>query len=240
MMHDDKEMLDKKVKVWLKSLGIESANPGIYIQSLTHRSYVHQENIKSRGNEQLEFLGDSVLSFIITSYLYKKYGFFPEGKMAKVRSALVNSRTLFKIALDINIGDHLLLSENEELCEGRRKESILANGLEALIGAIYIDKGIGFASGWVLKKYKEEIDESIKTPEIIDYKTHLQEVIRADYSKPVEYRLVKSEGPDHNKSFYSVVIIDDKVVGAGKGKSKKNSEQNAARDTLNKLYNLNL
>ncbi len=240
MINDDEEVLEKRVRGWLKSLGIDAANLKIYIQSLTHRSYAHQENIQSRGNEQLEFLGDSVLSFIITSYLYKKYSSFSEGKMARIRSVLINRKTLLKIAKEIKIDQQILLSENEESCRGRKKASILADSLEALIGAIYMDKGIKFASGWVLKRYKEKIDEHIKTPEIIDYKTYLQEVIQADYSRLARYKLVKSEGPDHNKSFYSVVMIDHKVVGRGKGKSKKNSEQNAARNTLKKLYNLDL
>jgi len=239
-MNDDTDTLEKRIKSWLKGLGIIPGDLKIYVQSLTHRSYAHQENIKSRGNEQLEFLGDSVLSFIITSYLYKKYGHFSEGRMAKIRSVLVNRKTLFQIARDIKVYEQVLLSENEELCKGRKKASILANSMEALIGAIFIDRGIDFTSNWVLKRYKGKISERIRTPEIIDYKTYLQEVIQADYSKLVIYRLDKSEGPDHNKSFYSVVMIEDKVVGKGRGKSKKNSEQNAAKDALNKMYNLNL
>jgi ribonuclease III len=239
-MNGEREVLERRVEAWLNSLGIDCNSIEIYIKSLTHRSYAYQENINSRGNEQLEFLGDSVLSLVITSYLYKKYGNFSEGKMAKVRASLVNRKTLFKIARQINIGEHVFLSENEESCMGRKKASILANSMEALIGAIYIDKGIDFAFDWVIKKYREDIDECIKTTEIMDYKTHLQEVIRADYSKSVNYKMVRSDGPDHNKSFYSVAMIDDKIVGRGKGKSKKDSEQNAARDTLKKLYSLNL
>lgn len=240
MINDDEEVLEKRVRGWLKSLGIDAEDLKIYIQSLTHRSYAHQKKLDSRGNEQLEFLGDSVLSFIITSYLYRKYSHFPEGKMARIRSVLVNRKTLLGISREIMIGEQVLLSENEESCKGRKKASILANSVEALIGAVYIDKGIDFAFDWVLKLYKEKIDEHIKTPEIMDYKTYLQEVIQADYLKLVKYKLIKAEGPDHNKSFYSVVMLDDKIIGRGKGKSKKNSEQNSAKDALNKLYNLNL
>jgi len=240
LMNDDEEVLKKRVADWLKSLGVDAVDLKIYIQCLTHRSYAHQKDIQSRGNEQLEFLGDSVLSFIITSYLYKNYSNFPEGKMARIRSVLINRKTLSKIAREIKIDQQVLLSENEESCKGRKKASILADSLEALIGAIYIDKGIEFTFNWVIELYKDRIDEYVKTPGIIDYKTYLQEIIQADYSKLVKYKLVKSEGPDHNKLFYSVVMIDDKVVGRGKGKSKKNSEQDAAKDTLKKLYNLNL
>jgi ribonuclease-3 len=237
---NDEGVLRSRVRDWLKSLGINPSDLKIYIQSLTHRSFAHQTNVQSRGNEQLEFLGDSVLSFIITSYLYKKYSNFTEGEMAKIRSVLINRETLFKIAREIKIDQQILLSENEESCKGRKKISILANSVEALIGAIYVDKGIDFTFNWVLERYEDKIKENIKTSEIIDYKTYLQEVIQADYSKLARYKLVKSEGPDHNKSFYSVVMIDDEIIGRGEGKSKKDSEQDAAKNTLKTLYNLNL
>ncbi len=239
-MNDDREVLKKRVSGWLQSLGINAVDLKIYIQSLTHRSYAHEKNIRSRGNEQLEFLGDSVLSLIITSYLYKNYGDLPEGKMAKIRSVLISRKTLFDIAKDIKIDQQILLSENEESCKGRKKISILADSTEALIGAVYVDKGIDFAFNWVLGMYRERINEYIKTPEIMDYKTYLQEAVHTDYCKMIKYELIKSEGPDHNKSFYSAAMIDNKVVGKGKGKSKKNSEQDAARNTLKKLYNINL
>lgn len=237
---NDEGVLRSRVRDWLKSLGINPSDLKIYIQSLTHRSFAHQTNVQSRGNEQLEFLGDSVLSFIITSYLYKKYSNFTEGEMAKIRSVLINRETLFKIAREIKIDQQILLSENEESCKGRKKISILANSVEALIGAIYVDKGIDFTFNWVLERYEDKIKENIKTSEIIDYKTYLQEVIQADYSKLARYKLVKSEGPDHNKSFYSVVMIDDEIIGRGEGKSKKDSEQDAAKNTLKTMYNLNL
>ena len=237
---DNEDVLNIRVKDWLKSLGINAVDLNIYIQSLTHRSFAHQTNIQSRGNEQLEFLGDSVLSFIITSYLYKKYGNFAEGKMAKIRAVLVSRVTLLKIAREIKIDKQILLSKNEESCNGREKISILADSVEALIGAVYIDRGIDFISNWILKRYEDKIKENIKSTEVVDYKTYLQEAIQADYSKLATYKLIKSVGPDHNKSFYSVVIVNDKVIGTGKGKSRKDSEQDAAKNTLKTLYNLNL
>ncbi|MDD3628731.1 MAG: ribonuclease III [Candidatus Humimicrobiaceae bacterium] len=239
-MDDIGGTFEEKVRIWLRNLKIDVVDLNIYIQSLTHRSYANEKKIMSRGNEQLEFLGDSVLSFIITSYLYHNYKSLPEGKMAKIRAFLVSRRTLFEIAKEIKIDRYILLSKNEESCMGRRKVSILADSVEALIGAIYIDKGIDFTFDWVIKLYKDRIIENVNAPEITDYKTYLQEAIQADYSRLVRYELVKSEGPDHDKSFYSVAMIDDKVVGKGKGKSKKDSEQNAAKNTLKKLYNLNL
>jgi len=237
---NDEVLPEDRVKKWLKIIGVNTNRVKIYIQSLTHRSLARQINIKSRGNEQLEFLGDSILSFIITSYIYKNYEYFNEGKMAKIRSVLVSRKTLAELAGEIKIDQQILLSENEELCHGREKASILADSMEALIGAIYTDKGIDFAFNWVMDRYKKRIEKLIGTTKIMDYKTYLQEIVQADYSKLAKYRLIKSEGPDHDKSFYSVVVLDDKIVGKGKGKSKKESEQNAAKNTLKKLYNLKL
>ncbi len=233
-------ILRRRITDWLDSLGIIAKDLKIYIQGLTHRSFAREINVLSRGNEQLEFLGDSVLSFVITSYLFKKYGYLTEGKLAKVRAGLVNKKTLFKIAREIKIDEQILLSENEESCKGRYKDSILADSMEALIGAIYIDQGIKFTTEWTLRQYEEEIEERILAPQITDYKTYLQETVQAEYSKLAKYKLVKSEGPDHNKLFYSVVKVNDKIVGSGKGSNKKDSEQDAAKNTLNNLYNMDL
>ena len=222
---DNEGVLRKKIRYWLNNLEIEPDNLKVYIQALTHRSFARQINVQSRGNEQLEFLGDSVLSFVITSYLFNNYSHYAEGKLAKLRAILVNKRTLSKIALRIKIDEQVLLSENEESCRGREKDSILADAMEAFIGAIYIDKGIKFVTAWITKRYEDRIDNMINTPEISDYKTYLQEAVQADYSQLVKYRLLKTEGPDHDKVFHSVAILDGKKIGRGRGSSKKDSEQ---------------
>ena len=232
-------LLRQKLKNWLIGLGIDPVDLKVYIESLTHRSFAREINIQSRGNEQLEFLGDSVLSFIITSYLYRNYGFFSEGKLAKIRSVLISRRSLAYIAKNLKIDRQILLSENEEFTEGRKKESIIADALEAFIGALYIDKGINFTGQWFLDKFEDSIEDVIKNPKISDYKTYLQEIVQADYAKLVKYNVEKSEGPDHNKIFYSIAMIDDGVIGHGSGKSKKESEQQAAKDALKSLYNIN-
>ena len=233
-------LLRKKVKNWLISLGIDPSDLKIYIESLTHRSFAREINIKSRGNEQLEFLGDSVLSFIITSYLYKNFGYFPEGRLAKIRSLLISGKNLGDIAKKIRLDRQILLSENEESSKGRGKESILADSMEAFIGALYIDKGINFASQWFLGKFEDSIEEKTDDPKISDYKTYLQEIIQADYNKLVKYNIEKSEGPDHNKIFYSIAVLDDKIIGKGSGKSKKDSEQESAKNALKMLYDLKI
>ena len=233
-------LLRKKVKNWLISLGIDPSDLKIYIESLTHRSFAREINIKSRGNEQLEFLGDSVLSFIITSYLYKNFGYFPEGRLAKIRSLLISGKNLGDIAKKIRLDRQILLSENEESSKGRGKESILADSMEAFIGALYIDKGINFTGQWFLSKFEDSIEEKTDNQKISDYKTYLQEIIQADYNKLVKYNIEKSEGPDHNKIFYSIAILDDKIIGKGSGKCKKDSEQESAKNALKILYNLKI
>jgi ribonuclease-3 len=232
-------LLRQKLKNWLIGLGIDPVDLKVYVESLTHRSFAREINVQSRGNEQLEFLGDSVLSFIITSYLYRNYGFFSEGRLAKIRSILISRRNLGGIAKNLKIDKQILLSENEEFSEGRKKESILADALEAFIGALYIDKGINFTSQWFLNRFEDLIEEITKSPKISDYKTYLQELIQADYSKLVKYNVEKSDGPDHDKIFYSIAMINDKVIGHGSGKSKKESEQEAAKDALKSLYSVN-
>jgi len=230
-------LFTKKVLLWLFKLKIIPNDLSVYYLSLTHRSFAHQINKDSRGNEQLEFLGDSVLSFIITTYLVGKHGNFSEGKLAKIRSYLIKKSTLSLYALEINLSEYVLLSENEEMCEGRKKESIIADCFEAFISAVYLDKGIDFTKKWFLDLYKPFIDESIKSPEIFDYKTYLQEIIQSKGLPLVKYKLASSEGPDHDKMFHSVAMIEDEIVGIGSGKSKKNSEQLAAKNALDNYIN---
>ena len=239
-MADEEGVLRKRVRDWLEGLKIEPVDLKIYIQALTHRSFARQINVQSRGNEQLEFLGDSVLSFSITSYLYKNYSQFAEGRLAKLRAILVNKKSLSRIARKIGIDQQVLLSENEESCEGREKDSILADAMEAFIGAIYIDCGIKFTVGWILERYEARIENMINAPQISDYKTYLQEAVQADYSKLAKYKMVKSEGPDHDRVFHSAVMLDGKIIGRGKGGSKKESEQDAAKNSLKLLYNMDI
>ena len=229
---DNEGVLRKKVRDWLGELEIEPGDLKVYIQALTHRSFARQINVQSRGNEQLEFLGDSVLSFIITSYLFDNYSHYSEGRLAKLRAILVNKKTLARIATRINIDQQILLSENEESCKGREKESILADAMEAFIGAVYIDKGIRFISSWIIKRYEDRIESMINTPQISDYKTYLQEAVQADYNQLVTYKLLKTEGPDHDKIFHSVAVLDGRKIGRGKGNNKKESEQIAAKNSL--------
>jgi ribonuclease-3 len=230
-------LFTKKILFWLFKLKIIPNDLNVYYLSLTHRSFAHQINKESRGNEQLEFLGDSILSFIITTYLIEKYGSYAEGKLAKIRSYLIKESTLALYALEINLNEYVLLSENEEICDGRKKESIVADCFEAFIGAVYIDKGIDFAKKWFLDLFKPFIDESIKSPEIFDYKTYLQEIIQSKGLPLIKYKLASAEGPDHDKRFHSAAMLGDEIIGIGSGKSKKDSEQLAAKNALDNYIN---
>jgi len=227
----------KKILLWLFKLKIIPNDLNVYYLSLTHRSFAHQIDKESRGNEQLEFLGDSVLSFIITAYLFERYGNYSEGKLAKIRSYLIKESTLAIYALQLNLSEYVLLSENEEICDGRKKESIIADCFEAFISALYLDKGIEFTKKWFFDLFKPFIDESIKNPELFDYKTHLQEIIQSRGLPLVKYKLTYAEGPDNDKMFYSAAMIGNEIIGIGSGRSKKNSEQLAAKDAVNNYIN---
>jgi len=224
--------LTKKILLWLFRLKIIPNDLNVYYLSLTHRSFAHQINKESRGNEQLEFLGDSILSFIITTYLFEKYGTLPEGRLAKIRAYLVNKSTLAIFAFEINLNENILLSENEEQCEGRKKESILADCFEAFISAVYLDKGIEFVKKWFLDLFRPYIEENISNAEIFDYKTYLQEIIQSKNLPLVKYKLAGTEGPDHNRLFHCAAMLVNEIIGIGSGRSKKNAEQSAAKNAL--------
>ncbi len=233
-------LLRNRIRNWLIGLGIDALDLKIYIESLTHRSFAREINVESRGNEQLEFLGDSVLSFIITSYLYRNYGYFSEGSLAKIRSNIISRKSLAVLAREIKVDRQILLSENEEFSNGRSKESIIADAFEAFIGALYSDRGINFTYTWFLDKFEDFLEGKIKSHKITDFKSYLQEAVQADYSNLVKYAVERSEGPDHDKMFHSVAKLDNKIIGHGTGKSKKESEQEAARDALKSLYKMKI
>jgi ribonuclease-3 len=233
-------LLRKRIRNWLIGLGIDALDLKIYIESLTHRSFAREINVEYRGNEQLEFLGDSVLSFIITGYLYENYNYYSEGNLSKIRSNIISRRSLADIAKIIEIDRQILLSENEEFSNGRSKESIIADAFEAFIGALYTDKGIDFTCQWFLDRFESFIEGKIKSHRITDFKSFLQEAIQADYSRLVKYAVKESEGPAHNKVFFSVAKLSNQIIGHGKGKSKKESEQEAAKDALKSLYNMKI
>jgi ribonuclease-3 len=207
-------------------------NSSLLKQALTHSSYSNDnKKNKVENYERLEFLGDSILSLIVSSHLYESYKELPEGELTKLRASIVCEKSLYEFGKKINLGDFLLLSRGEEMTGGRNRPSIIADAFEAVIAAIYLDGGIEPAKSFILKFIPQNIN-SIGNKSFNDYKTTLQEVIQQNKEEKIEYVLTLETGPDHNKSFFVEVHLNSNVIGKGVGRSKKLAEQNAAKEAL--------
>ncbi len=222
-----------------RKLKVSFENQKLLTQALTHSSYAYEHNMSAfEHNERLEYLGDAVLGLIIAEAIFKKFPDAPEGKLAKARSYLVCERALANIAKELQLGSLLQLGRGELQDGGRTKKSLLANAVEALFGAIYLDKGWIITKKIVLNIWKPLIKEVIEGDDgalIRDAKSELQEKIQLSSTKTPLYHLVKTKGPDHAKVFISEVRHDNKVLGVGSGKTKKDSEQEAAKKALQYL-----
>lgn len=216
-------------------IGIPFHDAKLLQQAFVHRSHLNESKEITQSNERLEFLGDAVLSFITSHYLYTTYPNFPEGTLTNIRSTLVKTKSLAIVATEIGLGQLLLLSRGEESSGGRTNESLLADGFEALLGAIYLDQGVDSATTFLLTYLLSKTDSIIQTKSYIDFKSLLQEIIQEKTKASPLYRVVKSEGPDHNKTFWIEVVTENEVVGVGSGKSKQEAEQRAAEAALEKL-----
>ena len=208
------------------TLGVEGLDPELLHRALTHRSFAY-ENGGLPTNERLEFLGDSVLGIVVTESLYLTHPDFPEGRLAKLRAAVVNARALAVVGRTLGLGDHLLLGRGEEATGGRDKASILSDGVEALIGAIYIDKGFQVAGDVIHRLFDPLMAAAADLGAGLDWKTSLQE-LSADLSLGVPEYLIDDSGPDHAKTFVARVRVGEGVYGHGTGRSKKEAEQIAA------------
>jgi ribonuclease-3 len=211
--------------VLLRELQVEVGD-GLLDRALTHRSFAY-ENGGLPTNERLEFLGDSVLGLIVTDTLFRRHPDLPEGNLAKLRAAVVNSRALASVARGLNLGGYVRLGKGEEATGGRDKSSILADTLEAVIGAVYLDGGLDAADALVHRLFDPVIARSARLGAGLDWKTSLQELTAAQELGGPEY-LVEESGPDHQKSFMAVARIGGQVYGSGEGRSKKEAEQQAA------------
>lgn len=200
--------------------------------ALTHSSYANENHKKS--NERLEFLGDSVLSIIMSDYLYKKMSDTNEGDLSKLRASLVCEQSLDKVARRIGLDEALMLGRGEEMSGGRKRPSIVSDAFEAVLAAIYLDSDIETARNWLLPLMKDDIEDAIAGRRSDDYKTTLQEKIQKNHAGAISYNLVKEEGQAHLKSFTVQVLLDGKKIGTGTGSSKKEAEQNAAKMALSK------
>ncbi len=212
-----------------EKIGYSFNNKSLLINALTHTSYAFENHTIS--NERLEYLGDSILEFISSKYLYLNYPDLTEGEMTKVRASAVCEDSLYKIAIKNNFSDFLFLGKSEKSSENK-KNAILADSVEAVIAAIYLDSDIEKAEKFIIENIKEEIEFASKNVGLKDYKTHLQEKLQENGEVHIEYRIIKEEGPDHDKMFTVEVLCDNKKIGEGQGKSKKQAEMDAAKNAI--------
>ena len=201
--------------------------------ALTHRSFAYEQG-KVETNERLEFLGDAVLGVVVTDALYREYPALPEGDLAKMRAALVNMTVLADVAREVGLGEAVLLGRGEAMTGGRAKASILADTLEAVFGAVYLDRGMSGAAKVVLDLFLPRIRGQVEGGTVQDYKTTLQELAAARLATMPEYRIEES-GPDHAKRFTATVVLAGEPYGAGEGRSKKEAEQAAAKIAVSRL-----
>lgn len=201
-------------------------------QALVHRSYAHEACVPpDNTNERLEFLGDAVLDVVISDHLYRNHAELDEGELTRIRSNLVNMNSLAETARDLRLGDYVFLSRDERADGGGDKASIIADALEALIGAVYLDQGLEEAGRLCMRLFEDKLEEAVTGMLDYDYKSRLQETVIKERGILPRYRL-REEGPDHRKVFHAIVYIGDEKMGEGSGTSKKEAEQAAAREAL--------
>ena len=218
------------IKEFENNIGYGFKNKKLLIKALTHTSYAYENNVES--NEKLEFLGDSILEFISSKYLYNNYTNLKEGEMTKVRATVVCEESLYKVAIQHNFSDFLNLGKSESSNQANLSKAILADSVEALIAAIYLDSNLENAEKFIIANLKDAIKIASENVGNKDYKTVLQEKLQTHGNVNIKYEIISESGPDHNKIFESRVECDGKVLGIGKGRNKKASEMMAAKNAL--------
>ncbi len=223
-------------ELFAKQIGIKFKNLNLLTESLTHRSYIN-ENPKWRlpHNERLEFLGDAVLELIISELLFQKFPDAAEGQMTLLRAALVNYQKLAEIAKSINLKKFILMSRGEAKDSSRAQEVILANAMEAVIGAIYLDQGFKVSEEFIKRSVFSHIEEVLENKTYKDAKSELQEIVQDKLKITPSYKIISEEGPAHEKIFKSGVYFDDRLIAEGEGSSKQEAEVEAAKAALNKI-----
>ncbi len=222
--------MGRDLKLLEKQIGYQFSDFNLLRRAMAHSSYVNEKHLpKYECNERLEFLGDAVLEIISSEFLFYEHEELPEGDLTKIRASLVCEPSLAYCARQIRLGDYLLLGRGEEVTGGRKRDSITSDALEALIGAIYIDGGFASAKEFVHRFVLSDMENKKL---FFDSKTILQELVQADFTEAVSYRLLTEEGPDHDKTFVSAVYIGKKEYGRGRGRTKKSAEQEAAYQTI--------
>jgi ribonuclease-3 len=216
-----------------RALGVSFRDPALREAALTHRSFAFEQG-RSVTNERLEFLGDSVLGLVVTDMAYLDHPEMPEGTLAKLRAAIVNMTALADVARSLGLGELVLLGKGEEQSGGRDKSSILADALEAVFGAVYLDQGLDVARELIDRLFRPRMDAYVRGEGDRDYKTILQELSSRSLGSTPEYRLAE-RGPDHEKEFTATVLLGGEEMGTGIGRSKKEAEQQAAREAYGRI-----
>ncbi len=222
----------KDLAVLAEALGHDFTDIGYLHTAMVHRSYV-AEHLKEGSNERFEFLGDAVLQLVVTDFIFREYPNLPEGELAKIRSACVNGDLLREVAEELGVGRHLLLGRGEVTSGGRTKASILADAMEAILAAVYLDAGLKVCEELIMRLWEVRIRARSTAPGRRDFKTRLQELLAVEGQRP-KYRII-ADGPDHEKSFTATLTIDGRQVGVGTGHSKKEAEQHAAEQALSAM-----
>jgi ribonuclease III len=216
-----------------RALGVDFESAELRRAALTHRSFAFENGLVIT-NERLEFLGDSVLGLVVTDLAYRLFPELPEGSLAKLRAAVVNMTSLAEVARSLGIGSVVLLGKGEEQSGGRGKASILADGLEAIFGAVYLDRGLDVARELIERLFRPRMEAYARGEGDRDFKTLLQELASQELHAMPEYRL-EERGPDHEKEFTALVYLGGEALGGGRGRSKKEAEQQAAREAYTKI-----
>lgn len=220
-----------KISDFEKKIGYNFKNKELLYEALSHSSYANENKRVRNSNERLEFLGDSVLSIIISEHLFTHFKHLPEGELTKIRASLVCEKALFEFSHKIELGTHILLGKGEENSGGRERPSIISDAFEAVIAAIFLDGGMEEARRYVLGFLPEKLDKNHASA-LQDYKTVLQEIIQRNPEERIEYALKEQKGPDHDRRFIVQVLLNSNPIGTGEGHSKKQAEQMAAKEAL--------
>jgi len=231
--------IDEPRRLLLKSLsermGVEFFDLSLLNEALTHASFANESKQSIKNSERMEFLGDAVLELAASTYLFNHFPLLPEGELTRIRAGIVCSNTLARLADRLGLGGCLLLGHGEEQGGGRSRTSNLEDAFEAVIGAVYIDQGWETAEAYVLRQLEGEFKAVGAGERLRDYKTLLQELVQKDADGRIDYELLREFGPDHQKTFDFAVKVNGKVMGHGRGHSKKEAAQRAAREALAKL-----
>lgn len=226
-----------QLEKFCEGIGVKVTRYDLLSMALTHSSYAYEASKKQyiKHNERIEFLGDAVLDTIVSTYMFEHFNRLDEGKLTRFRAHIVCEASLSKFATKIHLGDYLLLGHGEEMTGARQKPSILADAFESVLGAIYLDCGFEVAMEYILRLMQEEIELVCKYGIYDDYKSYLQEHLQQNGDTCIVYEITGSSGAAHEKTFYASVSHNGEVIGQGEGHSKKDAEQHAAKNALDKL-----